>query len=281
MPQVAAPADRRFRRSHVKPSSRRRSRARKLWAVVRALALVAASGYAAWRAVGLVVEAEALKVSRIQVAGNERLSTGELLALLEGLRGRHILRVSLDEWQSRLKASPWVEDASLRRVLPSTIEVTVTERRPMAVARLGSAVYLIDAHGVVVDEYGPVYADLDLPVVDGLARRAEGQTGVDPARAELAARVIASIAARPDLGRKVSQIDVSDPHDAVVLLDGDTVLLRIGEEDFVERLQQYLDLGDALRERVAAIDYVDLRFGERLYVRPIRGAAVAPAKSEK
>ena len=92
--------------------------------------------------------------------------------------------------------------------------------------------------------------------------------------------MIAGLAARPDLLGKVSLIDVSNAHDAVVMLEGDTALLRLGEEAFAERLQQYLDLGDALRERVAAIDYVDLRFPERLYVRPAKGAAVAPASAQ-
>ena len=58
----------------------------------------------------------------------------------------------------------------------------------------------------------------------------------------------------------MSLIDVGRAHDAVVMLEGDTALLHLGEESFAERLQQYLDLGDALRERVAEIDYVDLRF---------------------
>ena len=71
----------------------------------------------------------------------------------------------------------------------------------------------------------------------------------------------------------MSQLDVSDLHDAVVILDGDTVLLRLGASDFVARLQQYLDLAPALRERVRGIDYVDLRFDERLYVRPARPPA--------
>ena len=47
-------------------------------------------------------------------------------------------------------------------------------------------------------------------------------------------------------------------------------MLRLGEQDFVDRIQGYLDLAPALRERVADIDYVDLRFGERLYVRPVK-----------
>ena len=46
----------------------------------------------------------------------------------------------------------------------------------------------------------------------------------------------------------------------------DTALIRVGDEQFVERLQSYLDLAPALRERVPDIDYVDLRFDERVYV---------------
>ena len=77
-----------------------------------------------------------------------------------------------------------------------------------------------------------------------------------------------SLEARPDLARRVSEIDVSDVRDAVLLLKADTAMVRVGDEQFVERLQSYLDLAPALRERVASIDYVDLRFDERVYVRP-------------
>ena len=45
-------------------------------------------------------------------------------------------------------------------------------------------------------------------------------------------------------------------------------LLHVGEDRFLERLLAYLDLAPALRERVPEIDYVDLRFEERIYVRP-------------
>jgi len=96
---------------------------------------------------------------------------------------------------------------------------------------------------------------------------------IDSARAEFASRVVAALAARPELAKRVSQIDVADLHDAVVILDGDPALLRLGDDDFVARLQQYVDLAPALRERLAAIDYVDLRFDERLYVRPVKAAA--------
>jgi cell division septal protein FtsQ len=69
-------------------------------------------------------------------------------------------------------------------------------------------------------------------------------------------------------GSARSELDVADARDAVLLLKGDTTLVRLGNEQFAERLQSYLDLAPALRERVAGIDYVDLRFDERVYVRP-------------
>jgi cell division protein FtsQ len=277
MPPVAAPADKRFRRAHVKPSSRRRSRLHGAWIATRIVFMVAAFAYGAWRGAWWMTGTPALHVAHVTVSGNQRLSTGEVLSLVDGLHGRNLLGLDLTEWQDRLLASPWVEDATLRRVLPGTVEVTIRERRPIAIGRVDQALYLVDAHGVVVDEYGPAYSDLDLPMVDGLGGRGQARGTIDEARVLLAGRALASLGAHPELMGKVSLIDVSRAHDAVVMLEGDTAMLHLGEEQFAERLQQYLDLGDALRERVAEIDYVDLRFRERLYVRPTKGGSVAQA----
>jgi cell division septal protein FtsQ len=72
--------------------------------------------------------------------------------------------------------------------------------------------------------------------------------------------------------RRLSQVDVSDARDAAVLLDGDPVVIRLGYEQFAERLQSYVDVAETLRQRVEDIDYVDLRFGEHVYVRPRAGS---------
>ena len=270
MAAVAAPADKRFRRAQVKPARKRQVSGRPFWPVAKLLVVLALAIYGGWRGTALLLGAPALQVSRISMRGNERLSSGEVLALVDGLRGTNILTVDLGEWQERLLASPWVEEAHLRRLLPSRIDIAVRERRPIGVGRIGGALYLVDANGVVIDEYGPNYADLDLPMIDGLAAvPGDGASAVDDVRARLAGSVIAALQARPDIARRVSQIDVSDAHDAVVILENDTVMLRLGESNFVERIQEYLDLEPTLRERVAEIDYVDLRFDERVYVRPV------------
>ncbi|MBE3132250.1 MAG: FtsQ-type POTRA domain-containing protein, partial [Acidobacteria bacterium] len=234
---------------------------------VRAVLVLGALGYAGYVCVQAVAGSGMFRITRIAVRGHARLSTGEVLALVDDLKGQSILAADLAEWRSRVCESSWVRDATLRRSLPSTIEITIVERRPMAIGRLGSELFLIDGDGAIIDDYGPQYAELDLPVIDGLSSQATGSGPVlDSRRVELAARLLDALGPRPELARRISQVDVSDPRDAVVILDQDTVLVRLGEEQFAERLQSYVDLAPSLRERVADIDYVDLRFGERVYV---------------
>jgi cell division protein FtsQ len=241
----------------------------RLWLVLRVgttAAVLLGIGYGVSHG---VANARVLQISTIRVRGNQHLAQGEVLALLEGLQGQHILATDLDVWRRKLLVSPWIEQAALRRVLPSTVEVAIRERRPMALARLGSTLYLVDEGGLVIDEYGPNYAKLDLPILDGLGTNAgTGDPSVEPERAGLAARVIASLGARPDVLQSVSQIDVTNPNDAVLTLDQDTAQVHVGNEQFLERLQAYLGLASALHARVPDIEYVDLRFADRVYVRP-------------
>jgi cell division protein FtsQ len=266
---VAAPADKRFRRAHVSPT-RRRGRFDMSWKrALYASVVFAFVLYAGYRGVALVLSTDALTVTRITVSGNTKLSRGEVISLLDGLSGRNMVFLDLEDWRRKVTASPWVADAALRRVLPGTVDVAIVERMPLGIGRVGDDLYLIDERGAIIDEFGPNYADLDLPIIDGLAAgRNPGGLLIDDARAALATRLITSIQAHPTLAKRLSQVDVTDLRDAVVILKGDTAMIRVGDDRFVERLQSYLDLSPALRERVPDIDYVDLRFDERVYVRP-------------
>jgi len=268
-PVAAVNADKRFRRAQVKPSRKRRA-----WhAVVRPILAYAgatcALAYALFRTTVIVAHAHVLQVDRIVVHGNERLSKGDVLAVMSGLRGESLLWTDLDRWRKRLLASAWVQDAALRRSLPSTIDIVILERRPVAIGRINGDTFLIDERGVIIDQYGPQYADLDLPIVDGLsAAPSESGTLTDAARADLAARVIAALKSKPAIAKRLSQIDVTDVHNATVILSGDSAAIQLGEDQFLPRLDSYLQMASALRDQVPDIDSVDLRFDDRIYVRP-------------
>ncbi len=84
----------------------------------------------------------------------------------------------------------------------------------------------------------------------------------------LTERFIDALASRPDLRRRVSQVDVSNARDVVVMLDSDPAGLHLGDARFVERLTTYLELSADAARAFRGLDYVDLRFDERVYVRP-------------
>jgi cell division septal protein FtsQ len=269
MTPVAAPADKRFRRARVSPARKRRWRLS--WRLAaRGAAACVVVGFASYQTLSFVLASEVLTVTRITVQGHQRMSEGEVVGLLDGLSGASIVMTDLDIWRQKLLASPWVADASIRRMFPGTLAVSITERHPVGIGRIKGALLLIDRTGTVIDEFGPNYADLDLPIIDGLGVNLGADGPPDEARAALAGRLMSDLARRPGLAARVSQIDVSDRRNAVVLLKGDTALLRLGDERFSERVQAYLDLMPALRERMPGIDYVDLRFGERVVVRPLK-----------
>lgn len=273
---VKAPDDKHFRRAHAKPVARRRREFLvRAWVVARVavgVALVAAATAAGGRA---LVRSSYFTVQRLAVTGNVRLTTDEVAALLAGLRGQNTLRADLASWQERLTTSRWVRSAELHRVLPSTVEVEIVERVPLAIGRENGRLHLLDEQGEAIDDYGPQYAELDLPIVDGLVSDRAASRWV---RAALVARLLGSLAARPELLRLVSQLDVSDPRDVVAILADDPARVHLGDRDFVARVQAYLELKPALQARVPVIDYVDLRFDSRVFVRPAADAS-APVAS--
>ena len=259
---VAAPADKRFRRSHVHPGKKRRWVPS--WRTVAIVVIVASvTAVGLWRGAVLVLSAEALTISKITVTGAHRMAPGEALALLDGLRGANMVTVDLEDWRRKLLDAPWVADAEIRRVFPGRVAVEISEREPLGIGRSGDVLFLIDRDGIVIDEFGPKYAEFDLPIIDGLS--SGGPEGAE--RAALAGRVLADLQRRPDLAQLVSQVDVSNARDAVVLLKDDTALIHTGDDHFVDRVQAYIDLAPRLREDGPDIDSVDLRFEERVFVK--------------
>jgi cell division septal protein FtsQ len=269
MSHVAVAADKRFRRAHVKPGRRRRSWRRVAAPVARYAVIGAAIALGIYEASGIAAQAHALRIEKIAVKGNERVSKAEIARALDGLVGQSLVWTDLNRWRDRLMQSPWIRDVAMRRSLPSTIEVFVSERLPMGLARIHGELFLMDDHGVILDQNGPQYKDFDLPIVDGLSvHTGENGTVANEAGAELAARVIASLKARPAIAAQLQQVDVSDVHNAAVILNDDPAVIQLGEDQFLPRVESYLGLASALRERVAHIDYVDVRFDDRIYVRP-------------
>ena len=244
----------------------------RLWTGLRVGTIAVVLIGSGWYVQEVMTSGETFAVARLRTIGNSRLSEGEVESLLDGLKGRNIVTTPLEPWRQRLLSSPWVREASLRRALPATIEVRITERVPMAVARSGDSLLLIDEQGAIVDEFGPRYRSLDLPIVEGLMERDGKDAAADEVRIAVISEALVSLRDARLLDR-VSQIDVHDARNVAVMLMHDPVRLYLGRDHFGERVQSYLDMKDRLSRMVADVESVDLRFENRVYVRPRKPGA--------
>ena len=113
---VKAPSERNFRRAPAKASRRKRFRPRLSWPMVRRVLSPLLFVFGLYQSIAFAFTTPLLRVNRISVHGNVRLSSGEVQALVEDLRGTSILRVDLEAFRRRLVESPWIAEVGLRRV---------------------------------------------------------------------------------------------------------------------------------------------------------------------
>lgn len=224
------------------------------------LAILVAAGFWTAAAAGRAPE---LAVNRILVEGNERLPEGEILETLGLHPGSNILSLELETLKQQMLLSTWVKDVELARVLPATLTLKVVERVPLGIAVMDE-LYLIDGEGVLLDEMGPRYGELTLPLVRGLVdERGQPVSG----RRELAGRVLSALATDNALESAVSEVDLSSGAGSIrVLLRRPPLTFLVGEPDFMSRLAELVPLSEEIRNRFPTVDAVDLRFQGRVYL---------------
>ncbi len=102
-------------------------------------------------------------VREVEVVGLERLDTAQVLVWLGMGEGSSIWAASPRVLERRLEDRPAIEHATVRRIWPDRLHVSVRERAPSAVLRQGSHAFPVDRSGMVFDEQ-PL-RDVDLPII--------------------------------------------------------------------------------------------------------------------
>jgi cell division protein FtsQ len=227
-------------------------------AQVGAVGLLAVAG--AWTAWQRVFASDRLRVGKLEVRGSHFLSEGEVRELASPAVGENILALDIDGLKGRLRASPWVADATVTRALPDTVRVEIHERVPLALAEL-ERLYLMDEDGGLIDVYGPRTGAFDLPIVRGLL-------GVEEeSRRDRARRAGALLADLAELGSEISEVYVEPSGDLRAVLRGAGEVLLFGEAPYRQRLVTFLSLRRDLAEKAPGAEHFDLRFRGRIFAK--------------
>jgi cell division protein FtsQ len=173
--------------------------------------------------------------------------------------GRSVFSVPLSERRRRLLAIDWVEDASVSRIWPDRLAVRIRERRPIAFVFFRSGVLLIDSYGVLLDP--PAQAQFTFPVLSGV-REDESET-------QRAQRVRALLNVEEELGtlaKDISEVNAADLDNIriVAQVDSRAVEFILGDGNFGQRFQNFLNHYPEIKRRSPEVKSFDLRLEDRI-----------------
>lgn len=174
----------------------RRQRARRWLAWKPVLVVVLLVGLVAGGA-WLVYFSSYLSVQGVEVSGVEQLGAAEVERAAAVPTGEPLATVDLDRIRTRVEALAPVRSADVTRQWPDSVLVTVVEREPVAVVRIGGKLRGLDEDGVVFRDFAR--APAGLPRIDTAA-----DTGSEALRE--GALVVAALPG--DLAAKVDHVDV-------------------------------------------------------------------------
>jgi len=208
-----------------------------------------------------------LAVRTVRVTGVTHTSRARVLS------AAHLSRLMIDvegaSAAQRIERLPWVADARFERHWPSSVQISVTERKPVGVVGLPGAA--VGPPGAAV---GPPGAAVGPP---GAAVGPQAEAVAPPGGGSRTAPAGGSLWALVDRTGRVLA-DVSQPPPGLVVLSGvgdpgqPGSLLAPGADP---ALNAVADLGPSLAQRVATVDAVG--GGLEMVLRPVPGTPVPVA----
>jgi cell division protein FtsQ len=203
----------------------------------------------------------------IEVIGIENVSQAQIMEVMGGDIGRNIFFVPLTQQKAQLEQIPWVESASVMRFVPNRLKVEIHERTPVAFARVGPRIFLIDAVGTLMEL--PQKHKYSFPVILGMNPGEPLSTRVPRMRAynELV-RQLDSGGAR--YSQDLSEVDLSDLDNLKVRVNdpqGD-VLVELGSSEYLKRYKTYVSHVQEWRQQFQKLESVNLRYDNQVIVNP-------------
>jgi cell division protein FtsQ len=191
------------------------------------------------------------------------------MEVMGGDIGRNIFFVPLTERKQALEKIPWVESASVMRFVPNRLKIEIHERTPVAFARVGSKILLIDSVGTLMDLPAAGKKKYSFPVILGMNPGEPASTRA--ARMKIYNDLVSQLdAGGTHYSQDLSEVDLSDAEDVKVVASDPQgeVLVHLGSSNYLERYKVYVSHVREWRQQFDKLESVDLRYDRQIIVNP-------------
>ena len=218
----------------------------------------------------------------IEVAGLQNVTRYQIMEVMGGDIGRNIFFVPLSERKTALEKIPWVESASVMRFVPNRLRIEIHERTPVAFARVGSKIMLVDSVGTLMDLPAAGKKKYSFPVILGMSSNEPASTRA--ARMKIYNDLVSQLdAGGTRYSQDLSEVDLSDAEDVKVVASDPQgeVLVHLGSSNYLERYKVYVSHVREWRQQFDKLESVDLRYDRQIIVNPDLQGTVQQAPLSK
>ncbi|MGA9527532.1 MAG: FtsQ-type POTRA domain-containing protein [Terriglobales bacterium] len=216
---------------------------------------------------------------QIEVAGAQHVTRAQVMEVMGGDIGRNVFFVPLDQRQQQLQQIPWVESASVMRFVPNRLRIEIHERTPVAFARVGSHISLIDAGGNLMELASGPKHKYSFPVIAGM--NASEPLSTRAARMKNYNELVRQLdSGGAHYSQDISEVDLTDSEDVKITTadSSDGVLVHLGNGNYLQRYKIYVTNVEAWRQQFQKLESVDLRYDGQIIVNPdLQGIPRQPA----
>ncbi len=107
-----------------------------------------------------------LVIKEVTIEGRNKAPISDVKTAIAIKSGESMLMTDIAQIKSNLEQIGWIKEARVTRIFPDTIQISVTERTPLALWRSKGKLYLIDREGKIISDSG-ISDYPDLPVLIG------------------------------------------------------------------------------------------------------------------
>jgi cell division protein FtsQ len=201
------------------------------------------------------------RVTEVALSGNKHLNREEVLARAGVTGNTALVFFDVAAARTRLLADPWIADATIQKLYPDRLQITLTEREAFALWQANGRVNVIGTDGTVLEPFvSRPYVSLPFVVGRGAETRAKAFLAVLERHPEVRDNVLAAvlIAERRWNLRLKNGIDV-----------------RLPESDVEQALAELIALDHDKKLMSRDVAAIDLRLPDRVTVRLTDAAAAA------
>ena len=204
----------------------------------------------------------------LDITGNEGLTQDEVLKLADLRLKQNIFKVDLGDIERKIQKDQRVKSVESYRVLPDKIAIRIEEKKPDLILNLSPELCGLSSEGEIIPlREGQVY---DLPMVSGIKSRSfKPYARAEEPKVEEALAFYKAVREKlPGFLDRVSEIDLEDKDNLVVILVKSGARIFFGTGDFQKKIERFVKLEK--ESVVEECSYLDFRFKDQVIFKGVK-----------